>query len=436
MANLMDTLSVSAPTHGTNGSLAEMPDGKLTYPPPASATGTDSASGIATETGTVTPTPDDADTLRVGPGQPFDSLGEAIAASKPGDTILLEAGIYESDYSTINHALTIKGVGGLAHLKAVDPIPNGKAILVAKADVTVENLMFTDARVPDRNGAGIRHESGDLVIRGSIFENNENGILSSPNAASVTIRNSEFIGNGHGDGRSHGIYVNQIASLDVADSTFRDTHVGHHIKSRAQETVVRNSVLDDGQGDASYSIDLPNGGRALLEGNTLTQTDLSGINTTMVAYGAEGDLHSENSLLIKNNAFIDHHAKGKGIDNHTDTPVILQGNTFQNVETEVVGPHEYIDAGAANPAVDDRTTTAEDTVIDGLVNDGLVDDGGGETAGTLLGTSNEGVRPKDLFTYTTKNSNDSTQSGPADVLVDAHESNDGVGLDGGIGDWW
>jgi hypothetical protein len=412
-----DPLPVST---STNESIAAMPNGKLTYPSPARSSGTDSASNTAMEIGNVTPTADNANALRVGPGQGFDSLGEAITASKPGDTILLEAGIYESDYSTIGHPLTIKGVGGLAHLKAVDPIPNGKAILVVNADVVVENIMFTDARVPDRNGAGIRHESGDLVIRNSVFQNNENGILSAPNAAaSVTIRDSEFIGNGHGDGRSHGIYVNQIARLDVQGSTFRDTNVGHHIKSRAQETTVRDSMLDDGRGDASYSIDLPNGGRAILEDNTLTQTSLSE-NPAMVAYGAEGNLHSQNSLLIKNNTFIDNHPNGKGIYNHTDTTVTLHGNTFQDVETEVVGPHQFIDEDAANPAGADGTTTAEDTIDDGSANDGLTDDSSAESANDLIDGADKGVLPRDLF----------------DMFVNDQDGHDGDGSNGSAGDWW
>jgi hypothetical protein len=404
MLNVNDPLPVGA---FTNGSAADMPDGKLTYPLPVSSSGTDSPSGTMMETGNVTPTADDGNALRVGPGQAFDSLGEAIAASKPGDTILLEAGVYESDYSTIGHPLTIKGVGGLARLKAVDPISNDKAILVVNADVVVENIMFTDARVPDRNGAGIRHESGDLVIRNSVFQNNENGILSAPNAAArLAIRDSEFIGNGHGDGQSHGIYVNQIARLDVQSSIFRDTNVGHHIKSRAQQTTVRDSILDDGQGDASYSIDLPNGGRAILEDNTLIQTSLSE-NPAMVAYGAEGDLHSQNSLLIKNNTFIDNHANGKGIYNHTDTAVTLQGNTFQDVETEVVGPHQFIDEGAANPAGAAGTTTAEDTVDDGLAND-------------LIKASHEEVLLRDL----------------SEMFVNDQDGHEEGGSNGSADGWW
>jgi hypothetical protein len=436
-----DAFFVSAFTEGVGGGVGKTPGSKLTYSPPAGDTGPDSPADSPadspldpapdTETQAGTPTTSDAGTLHVGPGHPFGSLGEAVAASKPGDTIVLEAGTYASDYSTIGHALTIKGVGGLAHLKAVDPIPNGKAILVTRADVTLENIKFSGASVPDRNGAGIRHESGDLVIRGSIFENNENGILSAPDAtATVTIRNSEFIGNGYGDGRSHGIYVNQIASLDIEGSTFRDTSVGHHIKSRAHETTVRDSTIDDGQGDSSYSVDLPNGGRAILEGNTLIQTALAG-NTTMVAYGAEGNLHSQNSLLVKDNLFIDHHPHGKGVYNHTDIVVTLQGNTFQDVETEVVGPHAFVDAGApdANPAADDSTIPADEAASDGS-------DSSAETPETPTEIPDEGAIPDDLFSNPRTDGSQGIANDPTEVIVDIRDCGDAAGSDAGAGDWW
>lgn len=297
--------------------------------------------------------------LSVGPGKDFATLNEAIAASRAGDTIRVEAGTYESDYAKISHDLTITGVNGLVHLRAVDPIPNRKAILVTNGDVTIENVKFSDASVPDRNGAGIRHESGHLIVRNSVFENNEDGILTTSNPdAMVTIEGSEFIGNGFGDGRSHGIYVNRIANLTVEDSVFRDTKVGHHIKSRAEQTTILNSTIDDGGGDASYSVDLPNGGQAVLEGNTIIQTALANINNTMVAYGAEGNPHSENSLLVKGNTFVDHHAKGKGVKNFTDVVVVLENNDFQDVETIAVGPHEIVEG---TPSSDTDQRPVDDT---------------------------------------------------------------------------
>jgi hypothetical protein len=94
------------------------------------------------------------------------------------------------------------------------------------------------------------------------------------------------------------------------------------------------------------------------------------------------------------------------------------------------GPHDFIDAGGTHLAVDDGTITAENAVIDSLAGDG-----GAETTDILFDASNEGSSPRDLFSYTTKNSNDGTQSGPADGLVNAHDGSDGAGPDGGVGDW-
>ena len=53
-----------------------------------------------------------------------------------------------------------------------------KAALVLRGRSSrVEGIVFQNLRVPDANGAGIRLEDGDLVVRDSLFRNGENGIL-------------------------------------------------------------------------------------------------------------------------------------------------------------------------------------------------------------------------------------------------------------------
>ena len=52
--------------------------------------------------------------------------------------------------------------------------------MVRGGAITIENIEFTGARVPDKNGAGIRFEQGQLEVRDCIFENNQNGILTAP----------------------------------------------------------------------------------------------------------------------------------------------------------------------------------------------------------------------------------------------------------------
>lgn len=274
----------------------------------------------------------------VGAGKAFARVGDAIAAAKSGDTIYVMAGTYTNDFSTIAKDLRIVGVGGKAHFTASTQIPNGKAIFITRADVTFENIEFSGAKVKDKNGAGIRYEGGDLVIKDSYFHDNQNGILAAKSTSgTIAIHGSEFARNGAGDGYTHGVYVNQVASLTVVDSYFHDTKLGHHIKSRAAFTEVRDSRLDDGSGNSSYSIDLPNGGGATIVGNTLIQGANAG-NKYMLHYGGEGTPKA-GAVLIADNAFVNYRAAGAtAVYNQTGKTLELKHNALVGVAQEAQGP--------------------------------------------------------------------------------------------------
>lgn len=289
--------------------------------------------------------------LWVGPGRDYARLSDAVAESAAGDTIKILAGEYRDDFAIIPHPLTIMGVNGKAHLKAVHAPDNGKAILVVNADLVVDNLEFSGAHVPDQNGAGIRQQAGDLIIRNSVFHDNENGILTvADQDIDITVSNTTFLNNGRGDGRTHGLYANQIGSLTVTGSTFEGTDVGHHIKSRALETTIEDSkFLDNEHGTASYNIDLPNGGIGIIRGNTIVQGP-DGSNRIMISFGEEGPV-ANNSLLLEDNHFINEHPeRATGIRNVTDAVVVLDGNVFDRVERLVDGPFREVVSDSPDPA--------------------------------------------------------------------------------------
>jgi hypothetical protein len=205
-------------------------------------------------------------TLNVGAGQQYQTLASAIAASHDGDVVQVQAGTYTNDFAEITHKITIEGVGGMAKLVATTPIPNGKAILITDTDVTLDHIELSGAKVSAGNGAGIRYQGGNLTITNSYFHDNQNGILSAsdPNGT-ITIKNSEFSHNGSGTGKTHNIYVGGIKQLTIDSSYMHDAVVGHEVKSRAVNTTITNSRIVDGPtGSASYSIDLPNGGNAVI----------------------------------------------------------------------------------------------------------------------------------------------------------------------------
>ncbi|HYD30863.1 MAG TPA: right-handed parallel beta-helix repeat-containing protein [Azospirillaceae bacterium] len=295
-------------------------------------------------------------TLTVGSGQTFARLSDAIAASADGDTILVQGGDYVDDFATVNSKITIKGVNGMARLIATQRIGNGKGILVTNTDLTVENIEFSGARVADRNGAGIRYQGGNLTVRNCYFNGNENGVLANENRTGrIEILNSEFARNGYGDGYTHGIYIGKVASLRVNGSYFHDTVEGHHIKSRAQTTVIENSRLDDGTGTASFNLDLPNGGKVTVRNNVLVQ-GANSHNNAMVVFGAEGNLWSGSALTMASNTIANYKSAGYGIWNPTTITATVSGNRFYRLSDIVHGKARITGSTtlATAPIVDTR----------------------------------------------------------------------------------
>lgn len=242
-------------------------------------------------------------TLTVGTGLQFETIHAAVAASQDGDVVQVQAGTYVNDFAAINTNITLEGVGGMVHLLATEAPSDGKAILTTSADVTIKNFEFSGAAVADGNGAGIRHQAGDLVVENAYFHDNQEGLLANDSDGTITIRNSEFASNGTGDGYTHNLYVGHIAALTVEDSYFHDAIIGHEIKSRASETTITGSRIADGDGTASYSIDLPNGGVATLTGNTIEQGAHSD-NPAIIHFGGEGNDYAGSSLTVADNMVV------------------------------------------------------------------------------------------------------------------------------------
>ncbi|MHB1360578.1 MAG: right-handed parallel beta-helix repeat-containing protein [Rhodocyclaceae bacterium] len=245
--------------------------------------------------------------LRVGPQQALRSIAVAATQARDGDTVEIEAGDYLADVAVWKqHKLTIRGVGGYARMLAGGVSAEKKAIWIIRGgDITIENVEFVGARVPDKNGAGIRFERGRLFIRNCRFLDNEMGILSGSGDGELDIENSEFGHNGVGDGYSHNLYVGAIKKLRVTGSYFHHARVGHLLKSRAAENhILYNRLTDESGGHASYELEFPNGGIAYVIGNIIEQARTTE-NPNIVSFGAEGYKHSVNALYLINNTLID-----------------------------------------------------------------------------------------------------------------------------------
>ncbi|MDO8706936.1 MAG: right-handed parallel beta-helix repeat-containing protein [Sulfuricaulis sp.] len=274
---------------------------------------------------------------QVGPDKPYKRPSAVAAIARNGDVVEIDAGTYAGDAAVWRQDnLTLRGIGGYAHLRADRQAAEEKAIWVIKGkNVTVERIEFSGATVSDRNGAGIRMEGSGITIRNCYFHDNENGVLGG--RGEVLIESSEFAHNGFGDGQSHNMYISDATRrFTLRYSYSHHARVGHNLKSRARENrIFYNRIMDEKDGDSSYAIDLSNGGLAYVVGN-LIQQGPNAENKTILTFAPEGFSHSQNELYVVNNTFVNDNDSGRFI-------AVAKGEALVRVVNNIfVGPGEQV----------------------------------------------------------------------------------------------
>lgn len=255
-----------------------------------------------------------AATIKVGPEEPLKRISDAARIARNGDTVLVHAGVYRGDVAVWRQKqLEIRSIGGTATLIADGRDAEGKAIWVIRdGDFRITGFEFTGARVKSGNGAGIRLERGRLEVSNCYFHDNQMGLLTgNDRSTELRIRDSVFANAPRQQSPlPHLLYVGRIARFELSGSRFQNGYWGHLVKSRARISELRYNLIADGpSGEASYEIDLPNGGEATLVGNIIEQSARPQ-NTTIVAYGAEGSGWPENTLALTHNTIINHADQG------------------------------------------------------------------------------------------------------------------------------
>jgi hypothetical protein len=270
--------------------------------------------------------------LQVGPQRAYPTLAAVAAAAKDGDVIEIDAGEYNESVLFKADDLWLRGVGGRPHLKAPAKLFMDKAILVFRgANPTVENLEFSGARAKARNGAGIRHQHGNLTIRHSLFRDSDNGILTAHDPQGVVlVEFSEFARNGFGDGLSHNIYVGRARRFELRHSYSHGAKEGHLVKSRAAENLIEyNWLVDDSDGRTSYEIDITFPGETLIVGNVIAQA-ASSPNHSIVSYaaGKEKATPPTGRLTVAYNTIFNRRNNPIFVNNNSTGTALVVNNVF------------------------------------------------------------------------------------------------------------
>lgn len=209
-------------------------------------------------------------------GRSFYRLDDAVKSAGGGDVAITVAPGTYRDCATVE--------GGVFTLRAAKPgtaifdggACEGKATLVLRsAQARIDGVVFQNIRVPDRNGAGIRLERGDLIVSNAMFRNSEQGILTAnENIGEISVDRSTFSGlGGCPQGMcSHSLYIGVCEKLSVTRSRFERGTGGHYVKSRAAVVDIRDSSFDDSGGrETNYMIDLSAGAVGTIAGNVFVQ---------------------------------------------------------------------------------------------------------------------------------------------------------------------
>jgi hypothetical protein len=278
----------------------------------------------------------DGKTLAVGADLDLKTPSAAARIAADGDTIEIAAGEYYDCAVWTAANLTIVGQDGAT---ITDVACQGKALfVVAGHDVTIRNLTFARARVPDGNGAGIRAEGRNLTIEHSRFVNNEDGILAADMPdGTITIRGSEFIRNGKCDAVcAHGVYANRLALLRIEQSSFSGTKAGDAIRSRALRTELIGNTIEDGKdGTAAYLVEIPNGGSLVMEDNSLEKASPTA-RAAAVMLGSETRTQPSAELRFSRNRLVDDSGKlAVFVLNWSDGSPVFAGNTIPATVAEV-----------------------------------------------------------------------------------------------------
>jgi hypothetical protein len=239
-------------------------------------------------------------------GQAFSRLQEAVAAIGDGDgTIRIAPGRHrDCAVQTGGRVAFVAAERGTAIFDGA--MCEDKATLVLRGRAShVEGLVFTNMRVPDGNGAGIRMEQGDLTVAFTRFVDGQCGILSANDSnATISIEDSTFAGLGkHPDGSgAHSLYIGAYGALKIARTRFERGTGGHYVKTRAPRIELSDSSFDDSRGSATnYMVDLSVGASGRISGNTFVNGRGKENYSTMIAVAPEGREHPSGGLVVEGN---------------------------------------------------------------------------------------------------------------------------------------
>jgi hypothetical protein len=237
-----------------------------------------------------------AEVLRVGPGQEYESLTLAGARLQkkwtdggplPAHVIISPGppGYYVNDSGSHSRRwpqlvgwppyegnligpVVIEGEPGKP---PPDLVTDGSGDGVLYYQAGLFTTMGYDAVFRHLHFSGFRRSDGigrqaSVLLEDVEIDHCDDGLLGGDPGLSLTLRRCFFHDNGNGTGLCHNIYVGNCASLVAEDVLSTRCTIGHLLKSRAARTAIRKCRLLGDDGTESSCLDVPDAGVLEIDG--------------------------------------------------------------------------------------------------------------------------------------------------------------------------
>lgn len=192
--------------------------------------------------------------LRVGPGGAHRAIGDALAAARAGDTVVVAAGIYresvrlpegvtlaaaEPGTAVIAPApgaaagIVVEGIGSGA-VRGVAVRGGDTGIRVSDAAVTIDDVEVAGARV-----AGVLVENGrGVAVRASRIHDNPGAGVAVRAGGAARLAHNRIADNGRGPAALPGVLVEGLARADLEGNVITGHGIGVRGVPRAERTAV------------------------------------------------------------------------------------------------------------------------------------------------------------------------------------------------------
>jgi hypothetical protein len=242
----------------------------------------------------------------------FATLQAAVDAIGSGaGTIVVAPGVYRQCAVQERGRITYRAAEPGKAIFEREACEDKAGLVLRGVGATIEGLVFRGYAVPDKDGAGIRAETGDLLVVGSTFLDSELGIMGGarvpggPRRVSqrISIDRSTFSGLGRcrPDNCSHAVYL-WTGTATITHCRFERGRGGHYVKLRTPEVFITDNSFDDSGGTmTSYMIDLPEGATGSIARNVFVQGVAKDNSSAMIAVRPEFLTYASAGLAIADN---------------------------------------------------------------------------------------------------------------------------------------